>query len=447
MSFNPYGSEMGTIVADIGSSSARIGYAGADQPQAHFQSAVGKEGDAPSSSSSSSSNKSSSSSSSTSGYQHDLSHFREGMSVEYPVKDGLITDWDAYESIWRHSLGQYTRADTRETPMIIAEKPYNPPENRLKLTELMFEKFNIPALFLAKDAVLACYACGRTTGLVVDCGGSGCTISPVQDGWVEMRGMNRSAIGGIYMDSYMAELLHKWRPSNPPMPFFRLERSLSSDTSRIITSKPRALQNVHNAFDTYMSLEMGREMKESISRVAESSLVEIESKLANIPLNQYELPDGTLIDVGLERFAASELVFDPSPLNLDNKYVRTLGIGCNREGALASSKEGLITAAADSIFRCDYELQAILVSNLIVTGGCTAPDNMPERIRIDLETMLKISVPTCRVKMTASAPNERAICPWLGASILGSLGSFQEMYISKREYDEFGPNIVEKKCP
>ncbi len=438
MSFEPYGQELGAIVADIGSSTARIGFAGSDLPQAYFQCAVGNKVEVPSSSSSKVS---------SSGYEHDLSLFREGMSVQYPVKDGLISDWDAYESIWRYSLDRYTRADSRETPMIIAEKPYNPPENRLKLTELMFERFNIPALFVAKDAVLACYACGRTTGLVVDCGGSGCTVTPVQDGWVETRGLNRSAIGGLYMDSYMADLLRKWRPSNVPLPLFRLERTLSQGLNRVITSKPRALQNVHATYDAYMSMELGREMKESISRVAESSLLEMESKLANIPLNQYELPDGTLIDVGLERFAASELLFDSAPVDLDSQYVRALGVHCTRDGALAASKDGLISMAADSVFRCDYELQTALVSNLIVSGGCSVPDNMPERIRADLESMLKISVPTCRVKVTASAPNERAICPWLGASILGSLGSFQEMYISKREYDEFGPNIVEKKCP
>ncbi len=249
------------------------------------------------------------------------------------------------------------------------------------------------------------------------------------------------------MDSYMAGLLRKWRPNNVPLPLFRLERTHSQGPNRVITSKPRALQNVHATYDAYMSLDLGREMKESISRVAESSLLEMESKLANIPLNKYELPDGTLIDVGLERFAASELLFDSTPLDLDNQYMQALGIHCKREGALAGSKEGLIAMAADSVFRCDYELQTALVSNLIVSGGCSVPDNMPERIRGDLESVLKISVPTCRVKVTASAPNERALCPWLGASILGSLGSFHEMYISKREYDEFGPNIVEKKCP
>ena len=41
---------------------------------------------------------------------------------------------------------------------------------------------------------------------------------------------------------------------------------------------------------------------------------------------------------------------------------------------------------------------------------------------------------------------ERKFSSWLGASILGSTGSFQNFWISKFEYEENGPNILKKKC-
>lgn len=60
----------------------------------------------------------------------------------------------------------------------MSERPYNSPKNRQKLCELMFEKYESPAIFISKDAVLSSYACGKTTGLVVDIGAGGTCITP-----------------------------------------------------------------------------------------------------------------------------------------------------------------------------------------------------------------------------------------------------------------------------
>lgn len=67
----------------------------------------------------------------------------------------------------------------------------------------MFEKYSVPALFLSKDAVLATYACGKTGGLVIDVGASGTVVTPVQDGWVDTKGMCRTAAGGRLIDAHI----------------------------------------------------------------------------------------------------------------------------------------------------------------------------------------------------------------------------------------------------
>ena len=43
-------------------------------------------------------------------------------------------------------------------------------------------------------------------------------------------------------------------------------------------------------------------------------------------------------------------------------------------------------------------------------------------------------------------PPERKYSVWIGGSILSSLSTFQQMWISKQEYDESGPGIVHRKC-
>jgi len=71
----------------------------------------------------------------------------------------------------------------------------------------------------------------------------------------------------------------------------------------------------------------------------------------------------------------------------------------------------------------------------------------PDRLREEIESIVHRHTPGWRVKVTSPNINERAICSWLGGSILGSLGTFQDMWISKRDYEEFGSAIVNRKCP
>ena len=49
-------------------------------------------------------------------------------------------------------------------------------------------------------------------------------------------------------------------------------------------------------------------------------------------------------------------------------------------------------------------------------------------------------------KVKIIAPPERKYSVWIGGSILASLSTFQQMWISKQEYDESGPSIVHRKC-
>ena len=44
------------------------------------------------------------------------------------------------------------------------------------------------------------------------------------------------------------------------------------------------------------------------------------------------------------------------------------------------------------------------------------------------------------------AAPERKFWVWIGGSIVASLSTFQQRWITKQEYDEFGPDIVHRKC-
>ena len=76
---------------------------------------------------------------------------------------------------------------------------------REKLTELMFEKYNVPAFFLCKNAVLSCFANGRSTGLIIDSGATHTSAIPVHDGYILQQAIVRSPVAGDFISRQCLE--------------------------------------------------------------------------------------------------------------------------------------------------------------------------------------------------------------------------------------------------
>ena len=404
------GDEVSSLVFDLGTFNHRIGYSGEDSPKCVYQPLIGINSDK---------------------YyynEYGLRYNKPGMKVySFMNPDGTINDFNLFEQTLNNLLKESMTLDLTDHPVLFSEPSLHNKDNRIKLTEFMFEKYKIPAIYICKNAVLSGFSCGRSTCLVFDSGHNTTLAVPVSEGYALQKCLIKNNIAGDYITNLLEKKLNA--KNIVINPFYTFKRIKDGDKYKTIYINEEERNLYDKSYENFWKKEIIRDLKETCLITNDEPLEYDNEKDEFISTSMaqeftYDLPDGNSINIVEDRNLILERIFYP---------IKDV-VGFN----------GYHQMVNDAISKADLEIKKELYSNIFLCGGNTLFNGFAERFQKQISSSNKQII---KLKIITHPSNtERKFSTWIGGSILSSLGTFHQLWVSKAEFEEHGAKIIERKC-
>ncbi|KAK8064805.1 actin 4 [Apiospora phragmitis] len=436
------GDEVSALVLDAGYCQTRAGFAGEDVPKSVLPSFYGAIKDT------------SAASGSRNVFGEDFIYARPDFEVKNYMSrtESVVEDWDTAVQVWESMLLERLQPERRQTqpsknglndgadgegdvsmedaatsaenaenaekplaesPLLMTEAPWNQGKAREKAIEIAMENWGCPAFWLSRTPVCAAFAAGKASALVVDVGGANTSVTAVHDGMILKRSIQKSHVGGLWLSSQIRSMFDssdpKIEPSHPPQTQLRPPSSYRAyEDERLLTEYKESVVEVWRGPGRY-------------SNPGNEDLVKTQ------PGRIFEMPDGSNQMWREQRFRVSEGMWDETaqlPTASEEERITK-----------AQTVPELIRACLNAV---DVDLRPNLLGNIVVTGGTSLLNGFNDRLNNELMGMY----PGMRVKLHAAGlTTERRFGSWIGGSILASLGTFHQMWISKRSTTRMVPAL------
>ena len=254
----------------------------------------------------------------------------EIMNFNAPIQRGLISDWDKFETLLHYLLYSKMKVVPEEISVLITESPAATIENKKKLSEILFETFNVQKIHIANSSMLGLFAYGKTSGLVVDSGFNITSTVPLYEGFPLHHASIKLNYGGEDISKKLLEMI---------------------------------IENIEDP--SYQHLKgriLADDIKEKMGYISLGG--EDEEEMV------YTLPDGKDIKLGKELHKCNELLFNPG----DNKELKSID-----------------QIVLSSLNKCDPDIKDDIKESICLIGGNTYLKNFGEKLRSNLSDSNEMS--------------------------------------------------------
>ncbi|XP_063083771.1 uncharacterized protein LOC100717824 [Cavia porcellus] len=318
---------------------------------------------------------------------NDAQKKRERLILQYPISRGDVTSWDNLEKIWHHSFYQVLNIPPEEYPLMMTEPPLNSTSTRERVCQILFETFGVPALSLVNQGVLSLYASGLTDGTTIESGEGMTYFVPITDGYPLNQSTFQLDVAGQDLTLYLMGLLTE------------------KGTLLVSTADREYIRDVKERC-CYVTLDFDKQKVQ-----------------ANDPPScpkELQLPDGQKISLGEGAFTCPEALFQTNLIGRSTMGIHMMAMQC--------------------ITSCNPALWKMLFSHIILSGGTGSFSGL--RLRLQRELIGLVS-PTIEVKVATSPYAKYGA--WVGGSILSSLSTFKDMWVTSSEYKDVGCSIISRR--
>lgn len=337
--------------------------------------------------------------------------------VNYPIRHGLIDNWDNMERLWQRCMFEYLRCEPEEHFVLLTEPPLNPPENREYTAEIMFETFNVPGLYIAVQAVLALAASWTSksvtertlTGTVIDSGDGVTHVIPVAEGYVIGSCIRHIPLAGRTVTQFIQQIMRERKEPVPPEDSLEVAKRVKEMYSYVCPDLGKEFAKYDEKPDKYFKIFEGK-------------------KRTGLPYR---------CDVGYERFLGPEVFFNPEIFSSD--FITPLP-----------------DVVDEAIVKCPIDVRRGLYKNIVLSGGTTMFKDFGRRLQRDIKKhvdtrmqanidrlgALARSAPPPAIDVNVVSHPMQRFAVWFGGSMLASTPEFYRVCHTKAQYDEEGPRIA-----
>ncbi|CAL6076015.1 Actin [Hexamita inflata] len=361
------------VVCDHGTGFTKLGFAGQQLPSFMFPTCV---------------TKSANSFLSDLTYKSGQDAVDSGQNLIYPLQNGIIQNWDALQQLQFDCFNKFLHITPQEHEIILTEPPMNAPENRERLSEIMFESFNFKGMFIGAQALFAIFSKAwdksnlEQTGICLDIGDGVSHVIPVYEGYVMQHAVQSVPIAGKAITQFVQDMLSRRE---------KIQTDLQQKIAKIVKEKYCYCANQALAME-FMDFQ---------------------------PINNQNIC-GVNIDIGQEAFIAPEIFFDPSIYSKIHD-------------------QSIAQIVFNSIQHCPIDCRKTMYENIYLSGGSTILKGFSQRLQNDIQAIVD-SKNLRGITVNVKSHSLQRTAVFSGASIFGSKPEFKDVVLSKQRYDEEGKN-------